>query len=239
MLLRIWLLLFTTTSAYRVTEYDKERCTHNEFRSYQVLHTNNNACQKLNVRVASSILVKVDNFYDDQHQLTVYDNNDCTGDIVGRLSNNNGCMSLFSLDDNRVGRSVQLVPKSALTKPERQSNGQGFEAGDSYNVDALGEFMVPIARGSFEYVDRADRSDDGTYRGEAIETFFSGSLKGLRADEELMSWDNLIAGKYVGAGEFEALAEEKWHERLLIQGGFYFNRVYAAVMDWGEQLRVG
>lgn len=106
-------------------------------------------------------------------------------------------------------------------------------------MDGLREFTVPIARGSFEYVDQAGRSDDGTYRGEAIETFFSGSLKGLRAEEELMSWDSLIASKYVGAGEIQALAEEKWHERLLVQGLFYFNRVYAAAMDWGEQLRVG
>lgn len=56
----------------------------------------------INVRVASSILVKVDNFYDGQHQLTVYDNDDCTGDIVESLNNNNGCLSLFSLDDGRV-----------------------------------------------------------------------------------------------------------------------------------------
>ncbi|RJE16994.1 hypothetical protein PHISCL_10669, partial [Aspergillus sclerotialis] len=71
MLWLLWLLLFTTTSAYRVVEYDKARCTHNEFRSYQVIHANNNVCQKINVRVASSILVKVDNFYDDQYQLSV------------------------------------------------------------------------------------------------------------------------------------------------------------------------
>lgn len=238
MLSLVWLLLFTATSAYRIMEYDRERCTHNGFRSYQLAHANN-ACQKLNVRVASSILVKLDNVHDDQYQLNVYDNNDCTGDAVGAISNLNGCMNLFSLDNNRVGRSVKLTPRAALTEPERESTGKGFEAGLLFNADDFGKenkIMVPIARGVFQHVNRSDRSDDGTYRDDAIESFFPKSLKRLLAEEAQESWDNLDADEYIDADEFELLASEKWHERLLNQGGFYFNRAYAAAADWGEWL---
>jgi hypothetical protein len=232
MLSLVWLLLFTVSWAYRVMEYDMERCTHNAFRTHHLADPS--ACTKLNVRVASSILVKINNIHDDQYQLNVYDNNDCTGDVVGTLRNLNGCMDLFSPDDNRVGRSVKLTQASAsvATDPERDWASKRFEADQMFNVDTLEEnkFMAPIARGVFQYVERSDRSDDGTYRGKVIELFFPQSLKRLLAQEARDAWDDY------DADQFEQLASETRYERLLNQAGFYYNRVYAEVADWGERL---
>ncbi|RMJ23657.1 hypothetical protein PHISP_05476 [Aspergillus sp. HF37] len=221
----VWLLLFMTTWAYWVTEYNEERCTHNGCRAYQLADAN--TCQKLDICVASSILVKIDNFHDDQYELNVYENNDCTGDVAGSISNLNGCMNLFSHDSNRVGRSVKLTPKSASTEPERQrgSASENFEAGRLFNAPFLADkslLVVPVERGAFQFNRRSDRCDDGTYCSNAIEIFRTGPLGELLAQEE--------------ADKLAALESEKWHEKLLNQGGFYFKQAYAAVADWGERL---
>jgi hypothetical protein len=221
-----WLLLFTATSAYRVTEYEEERCTHNGLLFHHLADTN--SCHKLNVRVASSILVKIDNFHDDQYQLNVYDNDDCTGDIVGAISDLNGCMDLYSPDNNRAGRSVKLTTKPASTEPgkKRGSASENFEAGRPFNGHFLtgGSLLeVPVARGRFRFVWPSDCSDNGTYCDDnAIGMFCAGSLAELLAQEE--------------ADRLAALESETWHDRLLNQGGSLFNRAYAAVADWGERL---
>ncbi|KAE8423073.1 hypothetical protein BDV36DRAFT_279561 [Aspergillus pseudocaelatus] len=70
--------LFTATLGYRLFEYTGERCTGSN----------------LNEGVASSLLVKIDNVHDDLYQVNVYENEDCTGSILGAIANTNGCLNL-------------------------------------------------------------------------------------------------------------------------------------------------
>ncbi|RJE26837.1 hypothetical protein PHISCL_00862 [Aspergillus sclerotialis] len=205
-----WFLLFTATNAYRVTEYSEERCTHKGLSFHHLADTK--SCHGLDVPVTSSILVKIDNFHDDQYQLNVYENDDCTGDIVGAISDLNGCMDLYSPDNNRMGRSVALT---AIPDPgkERHSASENFEAGRTFNGNYLtggGDLIaIPIARDNFRLVRASDRLDDGTYDNDAIETFYAGSLGELLSREDT---DRLTA-----------LKSQAWDEWLLNQNDSFFN----------------
>lgn len=218
-----WFLFFIATNAYRVTEYSEERCTRKGLSFHHLAHTK--SCHGLNVPVTSSILVKIDNFHDDQYQLNVYDNDDCTGDIVGTISDLNGCMNLYSPDNNRTGRSVALtaIPDSTDPGKKQHLTSENFEAGRTFNGNYLtggGDLIaIPIARDNFRLVQPSDRLDDGTYCNDAIETFRAGSLGELLSQED--------------ANRLTALKSQTWHKWLLNQNDSFFNRAYE-VAQWVE-----
>ena len=215
-----WFLLFIATNAYWVTEYSEERCTHKGLSFHHLADTK--SCHGLNTPVTSSILVKIDNFYDNQYQLNVYDNDNCTGDIIGAINDLNGCMNLYPPNsNNRTGRSVALttIPDSTNLGKKRYSASENFEAGRAFNGDYLiggrdGDLIaIPIARDNFRIGQLSDRSDDGTYRNGAIEIFYAGSLEELLLREDA------------------TLKSQTWHKWLLNQKGSFFYWAYK-VAQW-------
>lgn len=184
MLLPVWLLLFTTSLAYQVMEFDNPHCTYNKFSSRHLAHLD--VCAELNTLVASSILVKVDNLYDDQRELNVYDRKDCTGEVVATISNLNGCMDLDTPGNDRVGMSVKVTSKSTSTL-EKEPTSKGFDAVLTHNLNFPTShrwkdmLAVPVSYGVFRIIKISDCSDDGTCCDGTMEMFCAKSLEGLLA----------------------------------------------------------
>ncbi|KAF5862386.1 hypothetical protein ETB97_011743 [Aspergillus alliaceus] len=57
---------------------------------------------------ASSLLVEVDNIDDNKYSVSVYENDDCTGSIVGTIQNTNGCLYLHAFN-TAAGKSTQVI----------------------------------------------------------------------------------------------------------------------------------
>lgn len=233
----IWTLLFTATAAYRIMEFSQNKCSHREFRAHHLAEAN--SCAKLEPRVSSSILVKVDNIHDGEYQLKVYDSKDCTGDVVGSISNLNGCMDLFAGD--HVGRSVMLTPIEK--KPaDPAAFTRAFNTGRNYNMhlDKTGHVLdVPISYGVFRMI-RPSPTDDGTYLDEEIADFLPKPLKHVLAldvaravPDEGRDIDEL---QQAVDAEYHRQDEEKWHEAFLSQAQYVSNKVYAAAAGWGERV---
>ncbi|GAT27933.1 similar to An11g06480 [Aspergillus luchuensis] len=165
-------VLVATTIGYRLTEYTGNRCTEAETGFHRLAGAT--ACSKLNTIDAKSILVKVDNIYDDQHSVIVYENDDCTGSILGVIENMNGCLNLHGLN-NVVGRSVKIIPG---TVGSTVFANEGFETNYLYNLPAQdrSHIMVPIAHAFFRTVDITNHADDGTYDDEAFDIFITTEL---------------------------------------------------------------
>ncbi|GFG10630.1 hypothetical protein IFM5058_05022 [Aspergillus udagawae] len=164
--------LFATTLGYRIFEYTGERCTGAEVGIHRLAGPS--ACNTLNEGVASSLLVKIDNVHDDQYSVNVYENDDCTGPIVGTVQNMNGCLNLHAFS-NTVGKSVQVIP---VSKRSSTPMSEGFETDYLYNLRAEDEehMKVPIAHGLFRTVDRANHTEDGAYVDEAFGMFLTTDL---------------------------------------------------------------
>lgn len=96
-------MLVTITWAYRISEYKSKHCTGEQVGVHRLAGPS--ACDKLDISVAESVLVKIDNVHDNQYQFILYDNEDCTGSVVGTIANTNGCLSLDALESH-VGKSV-------------------------------------------------------------------------------------------------------------------------------------
>lgn len=157
-------------------EYTGEQCTGSQVGLHRLAGPS--ACDKLNDGVASSLLVKIDNVHDDQYTVNVYNNDDCTGPIVGTIQNMNGCLNLHAFN-SAVGKSVQVVPVSK--KHDAPTTG-GFETDYLYNLPTQDEehIKVPIAHGLFRTVDKSNHTSDGAYVDEAFDMF-------LAADPEAVS----------------------------------------------------
>lgn len=170
--LLVLLVLVATTTGYRLTEYTGNRCTKAEAGFHRLAGAT--ACSKLNATDAKSILVKVDNVYDDRHSVIVYENDDCTGSILGVIENMNGCLNLHGLN-NVVGRSVKAIPG---TMESTVFANEGFETNYLYNLPAQdrSHVMVPIAHAFFRTVDITNHADDGTYDDEAFDIFITTEL---------------------------------------------------------------
>ncbi|GLA40011.1 hypothetical protein AnigIFM63309_007616 [Aspergillus niger] len=160
-------VLFATALGYRLTEYTGERCTRAEAGVHRLAGPS--VCSKLSNINAKSILVKIDNIYDDQHSVVVYEDDNCTGSILGVINNMNGCMNLHGLN-NVVGRSVKVI--SGTVESEVLENG-GFETNHLYNLPAqdANHIMVPVAHAFFRTVDISHHADDGTHYDESFDMF--------------------------------------------------------------------
>ena len=179
-------MLVSITWAYRMSEYKSERCTGEQVGVHRLAGPS--ACDKLNIGVAESVLVKIDNVHDNQYQVIVYDNEDCTGSVVGTIANTNGCLNLDAFESH-VGKSVKVVPVSS-NQQKRESAGNGFDIGSMFNFDGHTngeELMVPLMHGGFHAVKRSNHSDNGTYTDEAIATFYPLTLEHLLDLEDLWS----------------------------------------------------
>ncbi|PYH75268.1 uncharacterized protein BO88DRAFT_421558 [Aspergillus vadensis CBS 113365] len=170
--LLVFSVLVATGLGYRLTEYTGKRCTKAEAGFHRLAGAT--ACNKINYTDAKSILVKVDNVYDDQHSVIVYENDDCTGSILGVLENMNGCLNLHGLN-NVVGRSVKII--SGTVESTVFAN-EGFETNYLYNLPAQdrSHIMVPIAHAFFRTVGITNHADDGTYDDEAFDIFITTEL---------------------------------------------------------------
>jgi hypothetical protein len=182
----VYSALFATTLGYRLFEYTGERCTGAEVGVHRLAGPS--ACNKLNEGVASSLLVKIDNVHDDQYSVNVYENDDCTGPIVGTIQNTNGCLNLHAFS-NAVGKSVQVVPVSMAFDTPTSEN---FETDYLYNLPAQDEehMKVPIAHGLFRTVDKANHTDDGAYVDEAFGMFLTSDLEHVSSIQR--TWANPI-----------------------------------------------
>ncbi|GKZ24593.1 hypothetical protein AbraIFM66951_011996 [Aspergillus brasiliensis] len=133
---------FATAFEYQLAVYTGERCTGAETKLRHL--PDPPACHKLNHSVTKSILMKSDNVHDDQHSVIVYEDDDCTGSILGMFENMNGCLNLRGLT-NVVGRSIMVT--SGTTKSDESPN-EYFVADYLYN--SPGRFgnqrLSPIAR---------------------------------------------------------------------------------------------
>ncbi|GMG43088.1 hypothetical protein BDV35DRAFT_217052 [Aspergillus flavus] len=156
--------LFAATLGYRLFEYTGERCTGSNVGLHRLAGPS--GCAQLNDGVASSLLVKIDNVHDDLYQVNVYENEDCTGSIVGAIANTNGCLNLHVF--NTVGKSVEVV---SVSKKRNTSDIGGFETDSLYNLDEGidGEIQVPIMHGGFSTAEKSYHSEDGTYLDEAFD----------------------------------------------------------------------
>ncbi|KMK63755.1 hypothetical protein Y699_04585 [Aspergillus fumigatus Z5] len=182
---RILPALVASAQAYRLFEYTGTRCTGAEVGILRLAGPS--ACTKLNEGVASSVLVKIDNIHDDQYSVNVYENEDCTGGIVGKITNINGCLDLYAFHKT-VGKAVQVVPVSK--KRDRSvSATKGFVTDFQYNLPEETEqkMKVPIMHGGFRTISKSDHAEDGTYLNEAFGLFLPLPEENLAAVHELWS----------------------------------------------------
>ncbi|OGM51269.1 hypothetical protein ABOM_000283 [Aspergillus bombycis] len=156
--------LFTATLGYRLFEYTSERCTGSKVGLHRLAGPS--ACAQLNKGVVSSLLVKIDNIHDGLHQVNVYENEDCTGSIVGAIASTNGCLDFHVF--SAVGKSVQVVH---ARKKRDTADIRGFETDSLYNLDEGidGEIQVPIMHGGFSPAQKSYHSEDGTYLDETFD----------------------------------------------------------------------
>ncbi|KAE8385146.1 hypothetical protein ETB97_006324 [Aspergillus alliaceus] len=117
----IYSALFVTILGYRLCDYTDERCTGAQVRLHQLAGPS--ACNKLHEGITSSLLVKIDNVHDGQYSVNVYENDNCTGAIVGTIQNLNGCLNNLHAFNNK---SVQVVSMSTNTDTLMS---KGFETG--------------------------------------------------------------------------------------------------------------
>ncbi|RAL07648.1 uncharacterized protein BO97DRAFT_463493, partial [Aspergillus homomorphus CBS 101889] len=116
----------------------------------------------------ANVFVKVDNIYDDQHAVNVYDTDDCSGSIVGHIRNTNGCLNLYAFSSS--ARTRDTVDASA---------SEYFETDYLYNFPSsnAAQLKVPVAHGLFRTVDRANRTEDYIYANEAFDVFLLTNLE--------------------------------------------------------------
>ncbi|GKZ68671.1 hypothetical protein AnigIFM50267_003410 [Aspergillus niger] len=176
--------IIASAQAYRLFEYTGTRCTGSEVGVLRLAGPS--ACTKLNEGVASSVLVKIDNIHDDQYSVNVYDNEDCTGGIVGSIANINGCLDLYAFH-NTVGKSVQVIPVS--TKRDGSVSATNFVTDFQYNLPEETEekMKVPIMHGGFRTISKSDYAEDGTYLNEAVDFFLPLPEENLAAVHEFWS----------------------------------------------------
>ncbi|OJJ77983.1 hypothetical protein ASPBRDRAFT_71255 [Aspergillus brasiliensis CBS 101740] len=157
---------FATAFEYHLAEYTGERCTGAETKLRHL--PDPPACHKLN-HSAKTILMKTDNVHDDQHSVIVYENDDCTGSILGVIENMNGCLNLRGLT-NVVGRSIMVTSGTARSE---DSLNEYFEADYLYNSPAQFENqrLFPIAHASFGTVDESNHGGAGTSDGQSSDIF--------------------------------------------------------------------
>ena len=208
----VYSVIFATSLAYRVFEYTGDRCTGSQVGLHRLAGPS--ACTPLNEGVATSVLVKIDNVNDDKYTTVIYDTEDCTGAIVGSLTNFNGCLDLYAFH-NTVGKAVQVIPASG----KRDDPNKGFVTDQQYNLASKNETVmkVPIMHGGFYTSQKANHSEDGTYLDEAFDVFNPMTPEQLKeADEaepyELASTDstNYISMHSLSERQFE-YAYCDWH----------------------------
>lgn len=228
-------MLVTSTWAYRISEYKSERCTGEQVGVHRLAGPS--ACDKLNIGVAESVLVKIDNAHDNQYQVIVYDNEDCTGSVVGTIANTNGCLNLDAFESH-VGKSVKVVPVSS-NQQKRESVGNGFDIGPMYNFDGHTngeELMVPLMHGGFHAVKRFNHSDNGTYMDEAIATFYPLTLEHLLDLEDLWSGSSK-SSKTTSANELNNSSPiNMLDERDLRWARCQFNTLCAVAVELGGDI---
>lgn len=180
----VYSALFATSLAYRVFEYAGDRCTGAQVGLHRLAGPS--ACTPLNEGVATSVLVKIDNVNNDKYTTVIYDTEDCTGAIVGSLTNFNGCLDLYAFH-NTVGKAVQVIPASG----KRDNPNKGFVTDQQYNLASKNETVmkVPIMRGGFYTSQKSNHSEDGTYLDEAFDIFNPMTPEQLKEDDEAAPYE--------------------------------------------------
>ncbi|KAI9370348.1 hypothetical protein BJX61DRAFT_544720 [Aspergillus egyptiacus] len=185
-----YLAIFATSAlGYRIFEYTGERCTGSQVGLHRLAGPS--GCDQLNNGIASSVLVKIDNIHDDQYAVNVYDNDDCTGSIVGHIRNMNGCLNLSPF--STVGQSIKVIPAQQSAKMHAivgPSASEGFETDYLYNLRSSNaeQMKVPIAHGLFRTVDKANHTENGVYENEAFDIFLPTELENVSRIQK--QWTN-------------------------------------------------
>jgi len=111
-----------------VLEFTDERCTGAQVGIHRIAEPSTSTV--LNEDVSTSILVKLDNFNDDQYIVKVHDTDDCTENIVGTITGLNGYLNI---SQNATGKAVQVIPVSS------DGTTRGFVTDYQYNLAGKNE----------------------------------------------------------------------------------------------------
>lgn len=150
-------LLSTLAHSYRLLEYSGLECAGAQEGVFRLAGPS--ACTNLDYGKSESVLVKIDNVYDDQYTVEFYTDENCQGLVQREVSNSNSCVDIFSKFD--ASQNVKSVRVQNRLPGKRSIESEDIMMDYGYSDD--GNHYTPIAPGVFLPINMSDINADGTF----------------------------------------------------------------------------